>query len=935
MIRTQVRVIIRTKPTDSMSSGFHIMPNNIVSIARKVGTKGVNSMKCASEAAPREETVSFSASAVLHDASQETVYNTAVSDLVDAALQGYNCALLCYGQCGAGKTYTMFGTDTLSTRGCVPRAIGVLFDAIGKSTDRRYNVKVTFVEVYGEQVFDLLGRGKSCAETAAAVKRIGRERSGNNSARQNYAGLENHHLAVTHHAGDGKASVTIDGDGSVVLRGVDERHCVSEADAMAAVYEGLSRRLCGGSLFNPESSRSHAVLTIHITSTSLLDSDAVTHSSRMKFVDFAGNDRVHKSSNDAEKQEAQTINRSLVMLEQVILAVSSMRPRHVPFRQSKLTMLLKESLGGGAMTTIIANVWPQQEYMESTLATLNFARRMMRVESVPTPNVSMDPESQIRILQKQVNNLKSELRMQEQFAGRVAIPTAPLETDEINEARETVMAYVEGTVPQLRVSSVREMHACFSVFRTLLLEMETQARTAERSATPSNTGGQRVQQRLKNIVKQGATQELKEAQQQVNSVADNNLGVGMGVTDRPSTALGDMLQQQQCQQQLQQQHQQQLQQQRSGIYSTTAAPAPASGRCAEREGVPSTARGRLVTPNAGGSTLLSESAVCQGAVSRQRFNESFVSTLPPQRDALKEPSRGHPTHSSLVENRLDGSTVGVTCASFTLPQVVCKPSGRTESVIRDKRAAFEVYKRTQPGMSYIQTMNSTQEKLFHKNEEVSALQRKLQQVQLIVDFCNRNAKHKSSFSFNGDNSSNVVGFCGSVPDLLTDVATTCQSGRVCHEGPNLETDNPQCLTEGLDPSEVGRFFSMKLRERNLCLRHATTAVTRAKTEQSTLVVQLNQLREDFMNSFECWHQMNLQPPTLSQQTDGVQIPVLRMESVASLRRAASSRVGTGLRAEGREPVDRLGTRHPLQLESGTMASQEVRRRSHGGLSVGA
>lgn len=891
-MRSQVRVIIRTKPTDTVASAFRILPNNVVSVSRPmgVGARGPTATKAGinrAETAVKEETLTFSAAAVLHNASQESVYNTAVSDLIDSVLQGYSCTLLCYGQCGAGKTYTMFGTDTFSTRGCVQRAIEVLFEAIRTSTDRRYTVKVTFVEVYNEQVFDLLGKGPSASETAVATKRPGRDKNVDGGFNRQRTGSPNYDVAnvPSNSKGDGKATVTISGEGTVVLRGVDERQCPTEADAVAAVSEGVGRRLTGANALNRESSRSHAVLTVYVTSTSLLDSDAVTLVSRMSFVDFAGSERTHATSTEAEKQEAHMINRSLIMLEQVILAVSSARSRHVPFRQSKLTMLLKDSLGGGTMTTIIANVWPQPEHMEATLATLNFAKRLMRVESNPTPNVALDAEAQIRVLQKQVNSLKSELRMQDQFAGRVAIPTAPLESDEINGARDIVMAYVEGSIPQIRVSCVREMYACFSVFKTLLLDMESQLRTAERSASPPPTSSQRAQQRTKNVARPTGSQEPKETPRHVNSTMDASVGVSVGTAERASTALGDMFQQQQLLQQQQQLPQPlqlpyQQQQHHQSITSPRDTFMPSTMRPGDRRiSGAAAAAGRTLTPVTSASAAASDFPGGSNTTHRFKLNASSESASMLERDLGKDRSRPHGGRGSAIETRLEPGVAPT--AGFVGPSSPA-PGGkslvRLESITRDKRAAFEIYKQTPSGICHVQAINSAQEKLARKNDEMHRLRQKVKDVQVVMErYGNFDPKRENAGPGGGHLPFIVPN--GSPTQHVFNETTAGETGA---EAMASATDSPGRPTDALDTSELEQLINMKPEERKLHLRHVTTALTRAKTEQSLLTSQLDRLREEFMNNFNYWHQMSLQS-LVAQQVDKATIPMLKVDTIPSTR----------------------------------------------------
>ena len=139
------------------------------------------------------------------------------------------------------------------------------------------------------------------------------------------------------------------------------------------------------------SSRSHAIFTIHIESRSTIEQNEKVITSKLHLVDLAGNERTKKTgATGITMREASYINRSLSFLEQVVVGSTDKKRDHVPYRQSKLTYMLKNSIGGSCYTIMIANIWPEASHLEETLSTLRFATRMKQVENTPCVNEKAD-----------------------------------------------------------------------------------------------------------------------------------------------------------------------------------------------------------------------------------------------------------------------------------------------------------------------------------------------------------------------------------------------------------------------------------------------------------------------------------------------------------------------------------------------------------------
>ncbi|PQQ01146.1 kinesin-like protein KIN-14R [Prunus yedoensis var. nudiflora] len=262
------------------------------------------------------------------------------SPMIISVLDGYNVCILAYGQTGTGKTFTMEGSDT--NRGVNYRTLEQLF----KIADERketfiYNISVSVLEVYNEQIRDLLA-------TSPTSKRL--------EMRQAPEGV--HHIP-----------------------GIVEAKVQGIKEAWNVLQAGSSARAVGSNNVNEHSSRSHCILCIMVKAKNLISGECTM--SKLWLVDLAGSERLAKTEVQGERlKEAQNINRSLSALGDVISALATKRS-HIPYRNSKLTHLLQDSLGGDAKTLMFVQISPSEQDLSETLSSLNFATRVRGVELGP------------------------------------------------------------------------------------------------------------------------------------------------------------------------------------------------------------------------------------------------------------------------------------------------------------------------------------------------------------------------------------------------------------------------------------------------------------------------------------------------------------------------------------------------------------------------
>ncbi len=177
---------------------------------------------------------------------------------------------------------------------------------------------------------------------------------------------------------------------------------------------------------NKASSRSHCVFTVHIESRSRVESSDKVIYSKLHLVDLAGSERTKKTGSvGVTLKEATFINKSLSFLEQVVVALCDKKRDHIPYRQSRLTNLLRDSLGGNCKTLMVANIWPEGNHLEETISTLKFATRMMRVSNEAIINIQLDPHLLSKRYEKEVRDLKQELAMHDTLANRGRINYDP------------------------------------------------------------------------------------------------------------------------------------------------------------------------------------------------------------------------------------------------------------------------------------------------------------------------------------------------------------------------------------------------------------------------------------------------------------------------------------------------------------------------------
>ncbi|PRQ43996.1 putative plus-end-directed kinesin ATPase [Rosa chinensis] len=322
------------------------------------------------------------------NAQQRDLYDQAVIPIVNEVLEGFNCTIFAYGQTGTGKTYTMEGEckkaksgpngELPPGAGVIPRAVQQIFDTLeGQCTE--YSVKVTFLELYNEEITDLL-----------APEELSRVPAEEKQKKQ--------------------LPLMEDGKGGVLVRGLEEEIVTSASEIFTLLERGSAKRRTAETLLNKQSSRSHSLfsITIHIKEATP-EGEELIKCGKLNLVDLAGSENISRSgAREGRAREAGEINKSLLTLGRVINALVE-HLGHVPYRDSKLTRLLRDSLGGRTKTCIIATVSPAVHCLEETLSTLDYAHRAKNIKNKPEVNQKMMKSTLIKDLYGEIERLKAEV----------------------------------------------------------------------------------------------------------------------------------------------------------------------------------------------------------------------------------------------------------------------------------------------------------------------------------------------------------------------------------------------------------------------------------------------------------------------------------------------------------------------------------------------
>ncbi|KAM6956574.1 kinesin-like protein KIF11 [Aplochiton taeniatus] len=375
-------------------------------------------------------------------AKQIEVYRSVVYPILDEVIMGYNCTVFAYGQTGTGKTFTMEGERSPNEEftweedplaGIIPRTLHQIFEKL-TSNGTEFSVKVSLLEIYNEELFDLLSPSSDVTERLQLFDDPRNKRG-------------------------------------VIIKGLEEITVHNKNEVYQILERGAAKRKTASTLMNAYSSRSHSVfsVTIHMKEITV-EGEELVKIGKLNLVDLAGSENIGRSGAvDKRAREAGNINQSLLTLGRVITALVDKRP-HIPYRESKLTRILQDSLGGRTKTSIIATVSPASVNLEETLSTLDYANRAKNIMNKPEVNQKLTKRTLIKEYTEEIERLKRDLAATrdrngvylssenyESMAGQISS-----QEDQITEYTERIAAAEEELkrVTELFVDSKTQLDQC-------------------------------------------------------------------------------------------------------------------------------------------------------------------------------------------------------------------------------------------------------------------------------------------------------------------------------------------------------------------------------------------------------------------------------------------------------------------------------------------
>ncbi|XP_008397872.1 kinesin-like protein KIF6 [Poecilia reticulata] len=414
---------------------------------------------------------------------QDVIFEEIAKPVAESVLAGYNGTIFAYGQTGSGKTFTITGgAERYLDRGIIPRTLSYLYERFNQEGSMMYTMHISYLEIYNEVGYDLL------------------------DSRYEASRLED--LP--------KVMILEDTEQNIHLKNLSVRQSGNEEEALNLLFLGDTNRMIAETPMNQASTRSHCVFTIHLCRRE--PGSATLRRSKLHLVDLAGSDRVSKTGLDGQLlTEAKYINLSLHYLEQVIIALSEKNRSHIPYRNSMLTSVLRDSLGGNCMTTMIATMAVDKRNLDESMSTCRFAQRVALIKNEAILNEELDPALLIARLRREIQFLNEELAVvtgeqrQEQ-----------LTAEEIQKLGELVKAFLNDPDPDVTLSlgpDMRKIQHCFFLMKSVILDKKG-AKTGPSDKQPVPTGSREISQ----ISNSSSTAELTKLNEMLKQ-RDNEISI--------------------------------------------------------------------------------------------------------------------------------------------------------------------------------------------------------------------------------------------------------------------------------------------------------------------------------------------------------------------------------------------------------------------------
>jgi kinesin family protein 6/9 len=386
---------------------------------------------------------------------QEQIFNEVAKDVIDSAIDGYNGTIFAYGQTGSGKTYTITGgVESISMRGIIPRALSYIFEEIKKRTLFTWKIYISYLEIYNNDGYDLLSdTGASGTQRRFELASLPRVRIRENKSRQ------------------------------LILTNLSIHEIDNFQEGMALLMLGDDNRVVAETPKNDASTRSHCLFMIQIESQKI--GEDLRTLSKLHIVDLSGSEKPSKTElTGIRMTEALNINISLFYLEQVIIEINN-KSGYIPYRNSMMTMCLRDSLGGNCKTRMIANLSADFDDVLESLSTCRFAQRVALVKNTAIVNEVVDPAILVQKQKNEIEELKAELAMlkgknQKSF----------LEQSDLEECEKIVNEFLEDDTytKKIELNDKLMIQECFNIIKKKykFLEKKAESRNKNEIVLDSN-----------------------------------------------------------------------------------------------------------------------------------------------------------------------------------------------------------------------------------------------------------------------------------------------------------------------------------------------------------------------------------------------------------------------------------------------------------------
>lgn len=450
MVKQGIQIYARAKPTKQKTGLYEIFEdeggNSSISftVPKDLADGYINN---------KREVYKFRFNKVFdQDCKQDEVFEEVAQGVIDNVLTGYNGTIFAYGQTGSGKTFTITGgAERYVDRGLIPRSLSYIFEYFEKHPGTVFTAHISYLEIYNESGYDLLDPKHEACRLEDLPK----------------------------------VNLFEDSDNNVHLKNLSLHQASNEEEALNLLFLGDTNRMIAETPMNQASTRSHCIFTIHI---STRDPESATiRRAKLHLVDLAGSERVGKTNvGGTLLTEAKYINLSLHYLEQVIVALSEKSRSHIPYRNSMMTSVLRDSLGGNCMTSMIATCSLDRKNLDESISTCRFAQRVAMIKNDVLLNEEIDPKLLIAQLKAEVQRLKDELAMStgQEYTGE-------LTEDELDRLRRMVKSYIEDSDPESFLSvgaDMRKINYCFQLLKSHVLEKSKKNPSPPLQRTPAIDG---------------------------------------------------------------------------------------------------------------------------------------------------------------------------------------------------------------------------------------------------------------------------------------------------------------------------------------------------------------------------------------------------------------------------------------------------------------